>query len=100
MRKAGAERVICSLLSYPRLCAKAIISSLVYKISDDTKRYVYEKYMAKCIRLICENVAKLSGGSYIKAEYEDIIQPKKNDERSAREIFEDITKRAGIEVIH
>ena len=56
--------------------AKAIISSLPYKIKSDVKAEIYRTYMAKNIRLIGENTAKLAEGEYMFAEYSDIINPK------------------------
>lgn len=49
--------------------------------------------MAANIRLIGENTAKLVQGSYIKAEYEDIINPKPKDDRTADEIISNITEK-------
>ena len=56
-------------------------------------------YFAECLRVITENTAKMSGGSYISAKLSDIINPKPADNRTGEEIAADIIKRAGIEVI-
>ena len=45
-----------------------------------------------------KNTAKYAGGSYIKARYIDIIEPKKVDTRTGDEIVADIIKRAGLVV--
>lgn len=44
-------------------------------------------------------MAKVSGGSYMTAKFEDIINPNPVDNRTGEEIAADIIKRAGIEVI-
>ena len=56
-------------------------------------------YFAECLRVITENTAKMSGGSYISAKLSDIINPKPADNRTGEEIAADIIKRAGIEVV-
>ena len=56
-------------------------------------------YYAECLRVITENTAKMSGGSYISAKLFDIINPKPVDNRNGEEIAADIIKRAGIEVV-
>ena len=56
-------------------------------------------YFAECLRIITENTAKMVGGSYMKAKFADIINPKPVDNRTGEEIAADIIKRAGIEVI-
>ena len=56
-------------------------------------------YFPECFRVITENTAKMSGGSYISAKLSDIINPKPVDNRNGEEIAADIIKRAGIEVV-
>ena len=56
-------------------------------------------YYAECLRVMTENTAKMSGGSYITAKLSDIINPKPVENRTGEEIAADIIKRAGIEVI-
>ena len=60
----------------------------------------YRIYVTECLRMITENTAKQSGGSYIKKPLADVIGNKKpKDERTADEIIADISFRAGLEVI-
>ena len=54
--------------------------------------------MTDALRITVENTAKFAGGSYIKARYIDIIEPKKVDTRTGDEIVEDIIQRAGLVV--
>ena len=58
----------------------------------------YRIYVAECLRIISENTAKMGGGPYITAKFEDIINPKPVDNRAGEEIAADIINRAGIEV--
>lgn len=62
--------------------------------------FVYRIYITDCLRIISENTAKMGGGSYITANFYDIINPKPVDNRTGEEIAADIIKRAGIEVIN
>ena len=50
------------------------------------------------MRLTVENMAKFSGGNYIKTRYIDVIEPKKVDTRTGDEIVADIIKRGGLVV--
>ena len=47
-------------------------------------------YYAECLRIITENTAKLSYGSYIEAKLKDILDPAREDERTAEDIIEGI----------
>ena len=60
----------------------------------------YRIYVAECLRVMTENTAKQSGGSYIDKPFADLIgNNKPKDERTAEEIIADVTKRAGLEVV-
>ena len=52
------------------------MSTLPYKIKADLENELYRKYMARCVRILTENTAAMVQGQYIKAEYEDLINPK------------------------
>ena len=59
----------------------------------------YRIYVTECLRMVTENTAKISNGSYTVAKFEDIINPKHVDNRTGEEIASDIIKRSGIEVV-
>lgn len=60
----------------------------------------YRIYVTECFRIMTENTAKRSGGSYINKPFADVIgNSKPKDERKADEIIADISFRAGLEVI-
>lgn len=44
-------------------------------------------YFADCMRIITENTAKASGGTYVTARLEDILYPKPVDTRTAEDII-------------
>jgi hypothetical protein len=60
---------------------------LQYKIKADLENEVWRKYMARCLRLMTENTAGMVNGKLISVEYEDIINPKPEEKRSADEII-------------
>ena len=65
----------------------------------DAEEEIYKNYVARCVRVVTENTARMArGGSYITKEYEDIVHPKVITPVKAEEIIEDIISRAGIEV--
>ena len=63
------------------------MSSLQYKIKADLENEVWRKYTARCLRLMTENTAGMVNGKLISVEYEDIINPKPEEKRSADEII-------------
>ena len=71
----------------------------VARYQSQQRDLAYRIYVTDCLRMISENTAKISGGSYITAKFADIIKPKPVDDRTSDEIAADIIKRAGIEVI-
>lgn len=54
--------------------------------------------MTDALRLIAENTARYASGDYIKARYADIIEPKKQDDRTCEEITADIVARCGLTI--
>lgn len=69
------------------------------RFNQHQRDLAYRIYVTDCLRIISENTAKIGGGSYITAKFEDIINQKPVDNRTGEEIAADIIKRAGIEVI-
>lgn len=58
-----------------------------YKIKADLENELWRNYMARNVRMICENTAGLVQGKFMSVEYEDIINPKPEEKRSADEII-------------
>ena len=71
----------------------------IARYQSQQRDLAYRIYVTDCLRIISENTAKMGGGSYIIANFSDIINPKPADNRTGEEIASDIIKRAGIEVI-
>ena len=73
---------------------------VVSKYKEQQKEMAYRIYVTECFRIMTENTAKQSGGSYINKPFADVIgNSKPKDERTADEIIADISFRAGLEVI-
>lgn len=72
---------------------RAILSSLPYKIKADHENETWRKYTARCLRLITESTAGMVNGKYMTAEYEDIINPKPEEKRSADDIINGIKNK-------
>ena len=71
----------------------------IARYQSQRRDLAYRIYVTECLRMISENTAKMSNGSYTVAKFEDIINPKPVDNRTGEEIAADIIKLAGIEVI-
>lgn len=56
-------------------------------------------YFASCLRILTENSAHISNGSYIAESLADILLPKKEDTRSAEEIAREVYAKIGLKVI-
>ena len=61
-----------------------------YKIKADAENELWRKYTARCLMLITENTAGTVNGKFISVEYENIINPKPEEKRSADEIIGNI----------
>lgn len=54
---------------------------------------MYRNYMAMCGYTLNKSFAENFGGNYISARYDDIINPKPVETRSAAEIIADISAK-------
>ena len=71
----------------------------ITRYQSQQRDFAYRIYVTNCLRIISENTARMSNGSYVTAKFEDIINPKPTENRTGEEIAADIIKRAGIEVV-
>lgn len=69
-------------------------------------RYVQQRrderlveYITESLRCIGENVAQVSGGSYIRERWADIANPPARDARTGEEIAADVIRKAGLKVV-
>lgn len=49
--------------------------------------------MARCMRMATENIAIITQGKYMQAEFEDLINPKPEEKRSADDIIAEIKNK-------
>ena len=70
------------------------------RLNEREKTEAYRIYVTDALRVVAENTARFASGNYIKARYADMIEPKKQDNRTGDEIVADIIKRAGLVVKH
>lgn len=80
------------------MSARAILSTIPYKIKENEEKAAFMDYTARCLRIITENTAKFGGGSYMKAEFSDIVKPQNIDHRNAEQIISDTVENIGIEL--
>ena len=59
----------------------------------EQEELAYKIYVTDTLKLIAENTAKIGQGSYIKARYYDIINPKPVDNRTEEEIVDHIKNK-------
>lgn len=71
----------------------------IARYNQHQRDLAYRIYVSECLRMVTENTAKMSNGTYTAVKFEDIINPKPVDNRTGEEIAADIIKLAGIEVI-
>ena len=71
----------------------------IARFNQHQRDLAYRIYVTDCLRMVAENTAKISQGSYTATRFYDIINTKQVDNRIGNEIAADIVKRAGIEVI-
>ena len=68
------------------------------RFNQHQRDLAYRIYVTDCLRMVTENTAKLSQGSYTAVKFYDIINPNPKDERSGEEIVAEVINKAGLEV--
>lgn len=69
------------------------------KAATYSKEELYRNYIADGIKIMSETLAAIKGGSYVSVSYEEILHPKRKDDRDALDIAKDNLSRIGIKVI-
>ncbi len=64
----------------------------------ENEQQLFKGYVTEALRLIGENVAKLTQGQYIAQRWPDMIRSTPEKEQTAEEITADIVKKAGLVV--
>lgn len=70
-----------------------VIDHYISYFHKEQKEKAYKVYVTDVLRTISENTAKSVGGSYVKMRYLDIIDPPKQETRTAEEIIENIRNK-------
>lgn len=68
------------------------------RAKERAKTEAYRIYVTDALRIVAKNTARYVGGNYIKARYADIIELKKQDNRTCEEITADVVARCGLVV--
>lgn len=68
------------------------------RFNEREKTEAYRIYVTDALRIMAENTARYAGGNCIKARYIDVVEPKKQDNRTCEEITADIVERCGLVV--
>lgn len=63
------------------------------------REVAYRIYVTDCLRMIGENTANVSKGTYPQKRYADFLKEPARDHRTGEEIAADIIKKAGLVVI-
>ena len=67
--------------------ARALLSALPVLLKKQSQEQVYRIYVTDALKTITENTAKYAGGSYMKARYFDLENPKPGETRTPDEII-------------
>lgn len=80
-----------------------VLEYCVKRFNNAQREEIYRIYISDTLRIISENTAKFVGGNYIKKRYYDFVKEPnghtKNDNRSAKEIINDVVNKSGIKVV-
>ncbi|MBR0340744.1 MAG: hypothetical protein IJH64_00565 [Oscillospiraceae bacterium] len=69
-------------------------------IKAEYKELQYRAYVTDALKIIAENTAKYAGGSTLTKRYIEIADDSKpKPQKTAEQIIEEVTKKAGLEVI-
>lgn len=67
-----------------------VIDHYISYFNNRQRELAYKYYVSDSLRLITENTAKMSQGSYLKIRYADLIEPRKEETRTANEVINDL----------
>ena len=68
------------------------------RLNERARNDAYRIYVTDALRVVTENTARFASGNYIKARYADMIEPKKQDNRTCEEITADVVARCGLTI--
>lgn len=68
------------------------------RLNERARYEAYRIYVTDAMKIVAENTAWYVGGSYMRARYADMIEPKKQDNRTCEEITADVVARCGLTI--
>lgn len=75
------------------MTAKGYIAVLPAILKRDAETAAYRVYITDALKIVAENTAKYAGGPYLKVRYADIVNPPKEETRTADEVIEHMKKK-------
>lgn len=70
-----------------------VIEHYIAFFQKEEKEKAYRLYVTDALKIITENTAKANGGSYLTGRYAELIEPKKEETRTAEEIINDLKEK-------
>lgn len=68
------------------------------RLNEKARNDAYRIYVTDALRIVGENTARFASGNYIRARYADMIEPKKQDNRTCEEITAEVVARCGLTI--
>lgn len=70
-----------------------VIEHYIAYFKKERCEMAYKSYVADALKIITENTAKANGGSYLNVRYAELIEPGKEETRTATEIIDDLKEK-------
>lgn len=72
---------------------RALLSALPALLKKQDQEQAYRVYVTDALKIITENTAKYASGSYMKARYCDLENPKPAETRTPKEIIQHMKRK-------
>lgn len=70
-----------------------VIEHYIAFFQKEQQEKAYRVYVTDALRIVTENTAKQGGGTYLTTRYADLIEPRKEETRTANEIIVDLKEK-------
>ena len=70
-----------------------VIEHYIAFFKKEQHEKAYKSYVTDALRIITENTAKANGGRYLQARYAEMIEPLKEEKRTANEVIIDLKEK-------
>lgn len=84
--------MISALCAIPRMRARAVVTALPTVIKRQAAEELYRVYMSDALRITAENISHIGGGMTLQSRYIDLVNPPKEETRTAEEIIDHVRK--------